>query len=151
MIISIKIPKEQRKALLNRYSSIKSFLQRILSETAERLIADEQMNNVEEELKEYHNRRVVNDYDIHSRKHSQATKDRISKSLKEKYQDEPKHHIFEETKRLISVGNKGKVLSQETKNNISKANTGKIRTLEQRENISKGHKGLKYKHKVKVK
>lgn len=149
MILSLKVPKEQRKALLNRYSSIKSFLQRTLSETADRLIADNQIEDIERELKEYHDRKVLNGYNIHGRKHSQATKDKISKSLKERYQTE-EHHLLKETKIKIGLGNKDKILSQETKDNISKANKGKVRTIEQRRNISLGHTGLTYKKRVRV-
>lgn len=149
MILSLRVSKEQRKALLNRYPSIKSFLQKILLDTADRIIADEQMNDIEEELKEYHDRRVLNNNDIHKRNCTQATKDKISKTLKEKYKGK-KFPLFEETKILIGLGNKGKVLSQETKDAIGRGNTGKIRTEEQRENISLSHTGLKYKKRIRV-
>jgi len=140
MILSLSVTKEQKKALLLRYSSVKFFLQKVISNKANEIMASD---DLEKELQEYHDRKVLNGYNIRKRKMTQATKDKISKTLKEKYQG-TEHHLFEETKRKIGLGNKGKIISQETRDKISKKNKGKKRTKEQRENISKGHKGLKY-------
>lgn len=48
--------------------------------------------------------------------------------------------ITDETKKKISKGNKGKVLSKEVKAKISKVNTGKIRSEDAKKNISEAHK-----------
>lgn len=151
MIISLKISKEQKEILLLRYPSVKFFIQKAVIDYADKIIIEQEQFNVEKELKEYHNRKVLNDYDFHNRKHSQKTKDKIKKTLKEKYKGQH-FSLSEETKILIGLGNKGKVLSQETKDAIGRGNRGKKRTDEQKRNISKGHKGLKYKkRKVKIK
>lgn len=149
MIVSLKVTKEQRHALLFRYVSVKSFLQRTLLETADKLIADNQIEDIERELNEYHDRRVLNGYDIHRRKHTQATKDLISASLIKRYEGK-KFPMFEETKKKIGLIHKGKITPQEVKDKISKANKNKVRTEEQRQNISLGHTGMKYKKRVKV-
>ena len=143
MILSLSVSKEQKRALLRRYTSIKIFLERAISNKANEITAGD---DLEKELKEYHDRRVLNGYNIRKRKMTQATKDKISKSLKDKYRG-TEHHLFEETKRLISIGNKGKIISQETRDKVSKANTGKKRTEEQRKRISEGHKGLHHNRK----
>lgn len=143
MIISLKVSKEQRKVLLRRYPSIKFFLQKAISNKVDEIIAG---GNLEKELQEYHDRRVLNGNDIHGRKCTQATKDKISKTLKGKYKS-TEHHLFEETKRKIGSIHKGKATSQATKNKISKATTGKKRTEEQKKKISLGHTGLKYNRK----
>lgn len=143
MIVVLKATKEQKHAILSRYPSVKSFLQRTLSATADQLIADNQIENIEEELKEYHNRKVLNGYDIHRRKHTEETKQKISKTLREKYRGK-EHHLSEETKEAIRVGNTGKIVSQATRDLLSVANTGKKRTLAQRERMSLGHKGIKF-------
>ena len=82
MILSLKISKEQQKVLLGRYPSIKFFLQKAISNKANEIIAG---GDLEKELQEYHDRRVLNGNDIHKRKCTQATKDKVSKTLKEKY------------------------------------------------------------------
>lgn len=151
MFLSLRISKGQKKVLLLRYPSVKFFIQEAINNQVNKIIIEKEQFNIEEELRLYHSRREINKNNIHGRKCSQATKDKISKTLKEKY--EGKHYpLFEETKRLIGLGNKGKILSQETKDAISKANTGKKRTKEQRENLSEAKTGQKYKkRKVKIK
>lgn len=129
MILSLPVTKEQKKALLLRYSSVKFFLQKAISNKANEIMASD---DLEKELQEYHDRRVLNGYNIRRRKMTQATKDKISLTLKEKYKG-TEHHLFKETRVKIGLENKGKVLSKETKDKIGKA-----------------HKGMKYKkHKVK--
>lgn len=154
MILSFKITKEQKKALLSFYpGGIKQFVEKTISDTADRIIIEKDLSNVEEELRAYHSRRVLNNYDIHKRKMTQATKDKISKGLKatSERQGWKGTPLFEETKILIGLKHKGKILSQETKDAIGRGNAGKKRTKEQRGNISKSHKGLKYKkHGTKV-
>ena len=150
MILSLKITQEQKEALLSFYPrGIKRFIEKTISDTADRIIIERNQFNIEEEIKLSHDRQVLNNFDIRNRKHTQATKDKISKSLKEKYQG-TEHHLLEETRVSIGLGNKGKVLSQATKDNISKANKGKTRTEEQRQNISLGHKGKKYRKRIKA-
>ena len=148
MILFIKVTPDQKKALLNIYPDIKSFVEKTISDTADKIIMENDLFNVDEELEAYHDRRELNENNIHSRKCTQATKDKTSKTLKEKYKG--KHYpLFEETKRLIGLKHKGKTVSQATRDKVSKALTGKKRTEEQRENIGKAHKGLKYKKRVK--
>jgi len=149
MILCFKITKEQKLALLSLYPSIKYFVEKAIINTAEKIIIDQDNFNVEEELAAYHNRRILNDYNPKKRKMTQATKNKISKTLKEKYRG-TEHHLFEETKRLISIGNKGKIISQETRDKISKANKGKKRTEEQKRKMSLSRIGKKHKKREKV-
>lgn len=151
MIVSLRISKEQKKVLLLRYPSVKFFVQKAVIDYADKIIIEEEQFNIEKELELYHDRRVLNNNDIHKRKCTQATKDKTSKTLKEKYKGK-NYPLFEETKILIGLRNKGKVLSQETKDAISRGNKGKKRTKKQRENVSIAKTGQKYKkRKVKVK
>ena len=148
MILSLSVTKEQKKALLLRYSSVKFFLQKAISKKANEILEN---NPLDVDSEGYHKRQALNAGIEHeenqpwwkNRKHSQATKDKIRKTLKEKYQG-TEHHLFEETKIKIGLANKGKIVSQATRNKISKANSGKKRTDAQRERIGEGHKGLHY-------
>lgn len=151
MIISLRISKEKKRVLLLKYPSVRFFIQKAITDQVNKIIIERKQFDIEKELKEYHNRKVLNDYGIHNRKHTQKTKDKIKNTLKEKYKG--KHYpLLEETRILIGLKHKGKILSQATKDAISKANTGKKRTKEQRKNISKAKTGQKYKkHKVKIK
>jgi len=148
MIINLKVSKEQRKALLLRYPDIRVFLESMIFKTAEKIITEQNKFSVEKELAEYHDRRRINNNDIHGRKCSQATRDKISKTLKAKYKGNH-YPLMEETKIKIGLAHRGKIVSQATRDKIGKANKGKKRTVEQRERISQSHKGLKYKVKVK--
>lgn len=116
-------------------------------ELAEKLAKDKRKKSIidlERELNEYHDRRILNDYDIHKRKMTQATKDKISKSLKAKgWKGIP---LLEETR----VKMRGHIVTKETRDKISKGNKGKKRSEEQRENLSLGHKGMKYKKFLRV-
>lgn len=137
----LRISKEQEKTILLRYPDIKFFLEKMISNTVEKIIIEGEQFNVEEELKGYHDRRVLNDYNPKKRKMTQATKDKISKALKAKgWKGIP---LLEETKIKIGLAHKGKIVSKETREKISKANRGKKRTEEQRERISLGHRGIK--------
>jgi len=142
IVIKLRISEEQKKAISLRYPRIKFFLEKMISDTADRIIIEEEQFNTGRELKEYHDRRVLNDYDIHKRKCTQETKDKISKALKGKHIG---WHQLPETKKLIGLAHKGKIVSKETREKISLANKGKKRTEEQRKNISLGHKGVKHK------
>lgn len=153
MILSFKISRDQKKALLSFYpGGIKQFVEKTISDTADKIIIERENFNVDKELKEYHDRKVLNDHDFHKRKCSQATKDKISKGLKATSEKQGWKGIplLEETKILIGLKNKGKILSQATKDAISDGNKGKIRTEEWRQNISKAKTGQKYKKRVKV-
>lgn len=147
MILYFKITKEQKKALLSLYPDIKSFVEKTISNTADKIIIEREQFNIESELKELHDRKALNDYDIHKRKMTQATKDKISRALKGKYTG---WHQFPETKRLIGLVHKGKIVSQETREKIRLANKGKKRTKQQCINIGLAHKGLKYKKQIKL-
>lgn len=110
-----------------------------------------EISNFESELEEYHKRQVLN-ADIKreegqpywkNRKHTQATKDKISKSLKTKgWKGIP---LFEETKQLL----KGHIVTKETRRKISKKLKGKKRTAKQIKNMSLGKTGMKYKKRAK--
>lgn len=151
MIVSLKITKQQRNALLLFYPSVKFFLQKCLLNKATQIIEEQQIFDYEKELDEYHQRRALNEGVKwepgmpfwKNRKHTQATKDKIRLTLLEKYRG--KHFtLLKETKELIGLGNEGKVVSQETRDLMSKANLGKKRTDRQKANISRGHIGLHY-------
>ena len=147
MILSVDISKERREAILYRYPGIeiKYFVEKIISDTADKIIIERDFFNVEKELAEYRDRRVLNGYDFKRRKMTQETKDKISKAIKAKgYKGIP---LLEETRQKMM----GRIVSKETRDKISKANRGKKRSEEQRKNLSQGHKGLKYKRKVKIK
>ena len=144
-IFRLNISGEQEKAILIRYPDIKFFLESMIFNTAEKIIIDQNNFNVEKELTEYHNRRVLNDYNLKKRKMTQATKDKISKALKGRGKGIP---LFEDTKIKIGLAHKGKIISKETREKISLANKGKKRTEEQRKNISLGHKGIKRKKRL---
>lgn len=111
-------------------------------ELAEKLARDKRKRSIikiDGELNEYHDRRVLNRNNIHSRKCTQITKDKISKSLRAKgWKGIP---LLEET-RLKMLG---RIVTKETRDLISKGNKGKKRTEKQRKNLSNGHRGLKYK------
>ena len=142
MILYFRITKEQKKALLSLYPDIKRFVEKTISDTADRIIIERDLSDIDKELKEYHDRRILNNYNPKRRKMTQETKDKISKAQKGKHTG---WHQFPETKRLIGLAHKGKIVSQETREKIRLANIGKKRTEEQRRNIGLAHKGLKYK------
>jgi len=152
MIVNLRISKEQQRVLLYRYPSVKFFLRKAISN----YINSIEDHKIKEKLDEYHTRQALNAGAKRqpgtpfwqNRKHSQATKDKISKSLKERYRG-THHHLLEETKEKIGLVHKGKIISKETRDKMSKSNKGKKRSEEQKQNISLGHKGMKYKHKTK--
>jgi len=148
MFLIIDITKERKEALLAVYSSIKYAIDKTISDVADKIILDRAIYVTDKGLEEsYEQHKLCGCGPNRKRIVSQATKDKISKTLKEKYKG--KHYpLFEETKALIGLRNKGKVLSQETKDAIGKGNRGQKRTPEQRKNISNGKKGKKRKTKV---
>ena len=155
MIVNLRISKEQQRVLLYRYPSVKFFLRKAISN----YINSIEDHKIKEKLDEYHTRRALNAGAKRqpgtpfwkNRRHSQATKDKIRKGLKKYFAEfeGQEFHLWPETKRLISLGNKGKIISKETRDKMSKSNKGKKRSEEQKQNISLGHKGMKYKHKTK--
>jgi len=145
-IFRLNISGEQEKAILIRYPDIKYFLESMIFNTAEKIIIDQDNFNVEKELAEYHNRRILNNYNPKKRKMTQATKDKISKALKGRGKGIP---LFEETKIKIGLAHKGKIISKETREKIRLANKGKKRTEEQKRRMSLGRMGMKYKKCVK--
>lgn len=141
MILFIKIRDDQKKALLSLYPDIKVFVEKTISDTADKIIIDQDNFNVEKELAAYHDRRVLNGEKCNRRrKCNQATKDKISQSLKGKYTG---WHQFPETIEKIRLANIGKHSGPNLKSR------GKKRTEEQRINIGLGHMGMKYKKRVK--
>ena len=142
MILYFRITKEQKKALLSLYPDIKRFVEKTILDTADRIIIERDLFDIDKELKEYRNRRILNNYNPKRRKMTQETKDKISKALKGRGKGIP---LFEETKIKIGLIHKGKIVSQETREKIRLANTGKKRTEEQKRNIGLAHKGMKHK------
>jgi len=148
MILFIEITKEQKEALLTVSPSIKEWVNRAIKKATKKII-NENLFITDEELKEYAQRLVLNGPGPHRKRIvTQATKDKISKTLKEKYKGK-NYPLFEETKKKIGDKSRGKIVSQATRDKVSEANTGKKRTEEQKKRISLGHKGLKYKRKGK--
>lgn len=142
MILYFRISKRQKEALLSLYPDIKRFVEKTISDTADKIIMERDLFDIDEELRLYHSRRVLNDCNIHGRRCSQATKGKISKTLKAKgWKGIP---LLEET-RLKMLG---RIVTKETRDKISSKNKGKKRTAKQRENLSLGHKGMKYKKRV---
>jgi len=146
MLLYFRITKDQKKALLSIYPDIRGFVEKTISTAADKIIIEKDLFNIDEELKAYHNRRSLNDYDFRKRKMTQETKDKISKALKGQGKGIP---LLEETKIKIGLIHKGKIIAKETREKIRLANKGKIRTEEQRKNISKAKTGQKYKKRVK--
>lgn len=149
MLLIINITKEQKKTLLNVYPSLKSFVEKAIANATNQIIK-EKLYITDKELEEYEERLALNGCGPKRKRIvTQATRDKTSKTLKEKYKG--KHYpLFEETKRLIGLKHKGKIVSQETRDKVSQKNKGKKRTAEQRENISKAKTGQKYKKRAKV-
>jgi len=147
MLLIVNITREQKRALLFIYPDIKSFVEKTIQNTADRIIIERDLFNVEKELKEYRSRRALNDNDFKKRKMTQETKDKISKALKGRGIGIP---LLEETKIKIGLIHKGKIVSKGTREKVSKANKGKKRTEQQRQNISLAKTGQKYKKRVKV-
>lgn len=147
MILFINVTRERKKALLSIYPSIKFFIDKTIENTADKIIMENDLFNIDEELEEYNNRRVLNDYDIHKREMTQATKDKISKALKGRGKGIP---LLEETKVKIGLIHKGKIVSQETREKVSKANTGKKRSAKVKRKMSLARIGMKYKKRAKV-
>ena len=137
-LFRLKISKEQEKAILLRYPRIKFFLEKMINNTAERILIEEGEYDTEKELKEYHDRRVLNSYDIHKRKCTQATKDKISKAQKGRNKG---YHPLPETIEKL----KGHIVTQITRDRISKSLLGKKRTEETKRRISLGKTGTTYK------
>ena len=153
MILYFRISKEQKQALLYRYPDIRSFVEKTISDTADKIIIERGQFDVEKDLREYHDRLVLNGENVKKKRHkcTQATKDKISKALKENFKGEH-YHLFPETKEKIRLANIGKhsgKRSEEAKLKMSLAKKGKKLTEEHKRNISLGHKGKKYKVKEK--
>lgn len=144
MILYFRITKEQKEALLSLYPDIKGFVERTILNTADKIIIDRDNFNVEKELAAYHDRRELNNHNIHKKKCTQATKDKISKALKAKgWKGIP---LLPETIKKL----KGHIVTKETRDKISKGNKDKKRSEEQKKNLSLGHKGMKYKKHLRV-
>jgi hypothetical protein len=142
MILSIRITRQQKQALLTIYPSVKYLIEKTIKDITDKIITEGEQSDIERDIKEYRERRELNSYDIRKRKMTQDTKDKISKSLKAKgYKGIP---LFEETKKAIGLANIGKHFGPNLKAR------GKKRTEEQRKNISLGKMGTKYKKRAKV-
>jgi len=143
MILSFRITKEQKKALLNVYPNIRFFVEKAVVNATNQIIK-EKMYITDEELREYKERLALNGCGPNRKRIvTQATRDKISKTLKEKYKDQH-YPLMEETKIKIGLIHKGKIVSKETREKVSKANKGQKRSEEQRKNISKAKIGQKY-------
>lgn len=144
MILFIEITKEQKKALLTVSPSIKEWVNRAIKKATDK-IANENLFITDEDLKGYSNRLALNGCGPNRKRIvTQETRDKISATLKRKY--EGKHYpLFEETKKKIGLIHKGKIVSQATRDKISKALKGRKRTEEQRKRLSLAKTGQKYK------
>ena len=61
ILLSVRITTQQKEALLSFYpEGIKHFVEKTISETADRIIIERDLFNIDEELKAYHNRQVLN-------------------------------------------------------------------------------------------
>lgn len=142
MILFFETTKEQRRILLNAYPSLRFFVEKAIANATNQIVK-EKLYITDKELQEYHDRRVLNDYDTHKRKCTQATKDKISKGLKatSERQGWKGMHLLPETIEKL----RGHIVTKGTRDKISKGNLGQKRTEEQRKNLSKGHKGMTYK------
>lgn len=130
MILMVSITKKQRFALLSIYPSVKYLIDKTIKDVADKIIVEGNQSDIEKDIREYHDRQVLNGYDIRGRKMTQETKDKIHKSLKDKYLG---CHNLPETNELIGKGNKGKK-----------------RTVEQKKNASLLRLGMHYKKRIKV-
>ena len=155
MILYFRITADQKRALLFRYPDIRNFVEKTISDEADKIIIERGQFDVEKELQGYHDRLVLNGAGPHrKRKMTQETKDKIRKSL-EKYFAQfegQEFHLFPETKEAIRLANIGKhsgKRSEEAKLKMSLAKKGKELTEEHKRNIGLGHKGKKYKVKEK--
>ena len=143
MILSFRITKEQKKALLNVYPNIRFFVEKAVVNATNQIIK-EKMYITDEELREYKERSALNGCGPNRKRIvTPATRDKISKTLKEKYKGQH-YPLMEETKIKIGLIHKGKIVSKETREKVSKANKGQKRSEEQRKNISKAKIGQKY-------
>ena len=143
ILLSVRITTQQKEALLSFYpEGIKHFVEKTISNTADRIITEKSQFDIEEELKAYHDRRVLNDYNFKKKKMTQGTKDKISKALKatSERQGWKGMKLLEETKQRL----RGRIVTKETRDSISRGNKGKKRSEEQRQNISSGKTGTKY-------
>jgi len=125
MILSIRITRQQKQALLTIYPSVKYLIEKTIKDIADKIITEGEQSDIEKDIKEYHDRQVLNDYDIRGRKMTQATKNKISKALKGKYLGS---HTLPETREAISKANIGKHFikhSEETKRKMSLAHKGR--------------------------
>jgi len=75
MILYFRITKERKKALLLMHPNLRNWLEETVSKIADRIIASQ--FDIDRELKEYHDRRVLNNYNIKSRKQTEETKRKI--------------------------------------------------------------------------
>jgi len=116
-------------------------------ELAEKLARDKHKRSIikiDGELKEYHERRVLNGNNIYGRKCTQATRNKISKALKAK--DWKGIPLLPETIEKL----RGRIVTKETRDLISKGNKGKKRTEAQIKNMSLAKIGMKYKKHAKA-
>ena len=78
MLLSFRITKEQKEALLSFYpEGIKHFVEKTISDTADRIIIERSQFDIDRELKEYRDRQILNNYNIKSRKQTEETKRKI--------------------------------------------------------------------------
>ncbi len=84
---------------------------------------------------------------MRGRRHSEETREKISKSSKSptpetrKKMSEAKRTISEESRRRMSAPNKGKIVSEETRRKMSEAHKGHTVSEESRRRMSEGHTG----------
>lgn len=124
MLLSFRITKEQKRALLFRYPNIKTFVEKAVEDTANKIIAGSGQFDIDKDIKESYDRFILNGCGPgRKRIMTQETKDKISKALKAKgYKGIP---LLEETRLKLM----GHIVSEATRDKIRKS---RKRTEEQK-------------------
>ena len=129
----LRISGKQEQAILLKYPDIKFFLEKMIFDTAEKIL--EITKPGENSVEKYHERQALNSEAEwmpgqsywKNRKHSKETKKKIKAGLKKYYERVGAHHLLPETKEKIRKSNIGKhsgSLSEEHKRKIGLAHRG---------------------------
>ena len=106
-------------------------------------------------FEDYHGTEIPEDILIHHKDGNKLNNDIDNLIPMERGKHTTLHHTevtpSEETRKKISEGNKGKIISDETKQKISEANKGRVCSEETKKKISEKHKGKKLSEETKNK
>jgi len=112
-------------------------------------------NTLEEFYIDKFNTIVPNGYNLkhggYNKAYSQESKDKISKSRKEFYKNNPKTIVSEETRKRLSAALMGHAISEETKRRIGDANRGRIMPPDAVRRMADKLRGRKHSEKTKTK